>query len=916
VRALTKADPSVDVGRKGGGKALRLHALAANGHPVPAWAVIGIDVFEHFMQTIGWRDEVNRALSGPHLDASLDLSAHILQADVEDGIAHVIAEAYDLAGGGDVAVRSSGVEEDALTHSFAGQFDSFLNIRGIEQVVLHVKRCWASTFSKRAVLYRQQHGLVSHTAAMAVIVQRLIRAEKSGVLFTVNPSNGSHRELVISSTYGLGETLVEGAVDADTIIVDRVSGEPCEVCVGEKHERLVPSDNGPGCIALDLSVEQRSTLSLTDEEISDLSRIGCDIEDAFGVPQDIEWAFEEGVLWILQSRPVTTVAAPAVEAGENRLVGQASQKGRLRIWDNSNIIESYGDITSPLTFTFARHAYHQVYRWYCKSLGVPERLLRDMDEWQANRLAHFNGRVYYNLLNWYRMQHLLPFAGMKRRMMEVAMGVDEELSDEIAKEIRPFPRRSRATERLVRFIVSTVFVRRFVRSRREVKRFVDGFDKKFGVLDETDYGSMSAEELYEQMLMLDRELLPTWGPMVALEAIILTALGLLFGLTRLWLPDAPQWLYWNVGKPRKGVASAEPARRMAELAEMVAADPQLESSVRELDPREVYQQLVAIGKKDFLMAVDDYVARFGYRCANELKLEEPSMRDDITVFFKLLRGMQPKPTSHAPDGQRGLLAEDDDPDAYLALHMGRMKRLVYEAVRRKAQAALAAREQVRLCRSRAFGLARRIFRALDQELIRMGVLENAGDIFQLRLEELRACFEGTMSPAEIAPVVALRKQQQVAHERLTAPARFVTRGPMYWGGNLERAGWYGGVVREGRSTDSISVEGNGERRLRGIGCCSGRVEGDAKVLDAPVDVNGAVIVAYRTDPGWIAALPSASALLVERGSPLTHVAIVARELNIPTVVQIKDLTSEVQTGMRLAVDGSDGIVTILAEKSS
>jgi pyruvate,water dikinase len=900
MRALTAADPHSELERKGGGKALNLHALAAHGYSVPPWAVVGTDVFERFAERAGLNGEIERALRGTTADAQLGLRAKIVEANLEDPIVGAIGEAYERAGGGEVAVRSSGTEEDALSHSFAGQFDSFLNVRGLEQVVAHVKRCWASAFNERATLYRREHGLGSRASAMAVIVQRFVKAEKSGVLFTVNPSSGRGGELVISSVYGLGQSLVDGSVDADTIVLDRLTGRTDELHIGEKHERVVPAVDASGCVTVGVPLEEQSTLSLAAEEIATLSRVGIEIEDAFGGPQDVEWAFEQGTLWVLQSRPVT-----GLEAGVNGSAGLEDPVGQLRIWDDSNIIESFGDITSPLTFTFARHVYHQVHRWYCKSLKVPERLLREMDEWQANRLAYFNGRVYYNLLNWYRMQHLLPFAGMKRRMMEVAMGVEESLSEEIAKDVRPLPHRSRATERCVRLVVSTVFAWRFFRSGRDVRRFVKRFNESFAHLDALDYEGMSAEELYEQMLALDRELLPTWGPLVALEAIILTALGFLFGLTQRWLPDAPRWFYWNVGKPSKGVESAEPARAMVRLTEMVLADPDLERVVREAEPEAAHERLVADGKHDFLVAADDYIARFGYRSVDELKLEEPSMRDDIAVFFRLLRGSLSSPSLQADGAEGSQDGEAHDADAYLAAHLSRLRRAPYEVVRRKAQATLAAREQIRFCRSRGFGLVRRMSRALDQELLRVGVFSEAGDVFQLRLEELRGAFEGTISHDELTPLIALRKKQRLAHERLTAPSRFVTRGPMYWYGNIERADWHGGPSARAGTT--------GETKLQGVGCCPGTVIGEAKVLDAPVGVDGAVLVTYRTDPGWIAALPSASALLVERGSPLTHVAIVARELGVPTVVQIKNLTAAVRTGTLLNVDGSDGTVTILSE---
>ncbi len=872
MKALGPADPRAELERFGGGKALNLHALVAGGRRVPAWAVIGTDAFAHFAAGAGLMAEIERAMAGDDPEQRRLLREWIAAAAVDRTVFEVIAEAYERAGGEAVAVRSSGTEEDSSSNSFAGQFDSFLDLRGIDSVVDHVKLCWASTFSERAATYRRQRELGSASTAMAVIVQQLIAAEKSGVTFTVNPTNGSRRELVLSATTGLGQALVDGSGDADTIVLDRASGE-------RRRVELADEDGD---------------LCLDDQEVATLWQAGTEVEEQFGSPQDIEWAFADGQLWLLQSRAITTVGEAPPPKPE----------GQLRIWDNSNVVESFGGVTSPLTFTFARHVYHSVYRWYSKSLMVPESLLLEMDEWQANRLAYFNGRVYYNLLNWYRMQHLLPFPSMKRQMMELAMGVDESVSEELARDSRPLRHRSRATERRLRLVVSAVFAWRYLRSRRDVRKFIDRFGEQFVAIDAVDFESMSAEELYEQVLILDREVMPTWGPIVALEAIILTSLGFLFGLTQRWLPDAPRWFYWNVGKPKDGVESAEPARAMIVLANAALAEPEVEAIVREGEVGTVYPRLTAAGKSEFLATVDDYVARYGYRSVDELKLEEPSMRDDVGVFFTLLRSSLVAPSM--PVAGAGGEAEAHDADAYLDANLGRVRRFVYEIFRRKSQNALAAREKVRFCRSRGFGLVRRMARALDRELVATGVLEQEGDIFHLRLEELRGAFEGTISHQEWRPLIALRKRRKLVDEGLDAPPRFITRGPVYWYGNLDLAGWY-----DGPPEPTGEIEGD----LQGVGCCPGRVIGEARVSDAPVEVDGEVLVAYRTDPGWIAALPSVSALLVERGSPLTHVAVVARELGVPTVVQIKNLTASVRTGMLLDVDGSAGTVRVLLERS-
>jgi rifampicin phosphotransferase len=200
-------------------------------------------------------------------------------------------------------------------------------------------------------------------------------------------------------------------------------------------------------------------------------------------------------------------------------------------------------------------------------------------------------------------------------------------------------------------------------------------------------------------------------------------------------------------------------------------------------------------------------------------------------------------------------------------------------------------------------LARRMFRAIGREFAACGALEYGEDIFYLRLEEIRGAFEGTISHRELKPLVALRKQLEREDHELIPPDRFTTTGIPYWNGNLEGGGWF-----ESAADTTSAVAG---RKLYGTPCSPGSVEGEARVIRTPSDVGGGILVAYRTDPGWTPILASASALLIERGSPLTHVAIVARELGLPTVVQIKGLTREIHTGMRLRVDGEAGTITVL-----
>ncbi|MGW1894339.1 phosphoenolpyruvate synthase [Streptomyces sp. NPDC002004] len=888
MHALTSTDPQTHSTAAAGGKGRALGRLTSHGFPVPAWAVVGVDAFDAFLDAHGLRGTlagiVGTATPATAAGAARQARALIESAEVPAQVRSVVAQAYEHVGAGRVAVRSSGVEEDAAAFSFAGQFDSCLNVAGVDRVVDAVRRCWASAFSERSLHYRIRHGLPLRVTGMAVVVQTLVDARTSGVLFTTNPAGGPRDECVISAVYGLGEGLVSGAVDADTMVVDAHTGDVLRTVVGEKQERFHAGE-GAGCTVDAVDATDRARPALDPGRTEELRATGMRIATALGGPQDIEWAFDDRQLWILQSRPVTTRRAAASP--------DAPPGGELRIWDNSNIVESFSGICSPLTFTVAADVYGRVYRGYARSLRVPAAGLRQMDDWLPVMLGYFHGRVYYNLLHWYRMVRLAPGYRLNRRVLEASLGVDEPLDDATADALHPYVLRSVLRGRAARTVSAAAFLWRAVRIDALTDRFVRRFSAAYEAYDGVDHDALPGDEVYRRFQRMEHELIEIWGPMMVLDAILLTEIGLLHLLTRRWLPDAPAWFTPAVAGPGEDVESAEPARALAELAALVRSDAELTRIVTEIPPDRVYQELREAGCAVLLAAVDDYLARYGYRSMDELKLEVPDLHEDPSGLFAMVRSALPQ----APAGRRA------DADAYLDTRLHGPRRFLYEQVRRRTSRGLAHRERLRLCRTRAFGMAKRMLRAMGRDLERVGAIEEFADVFQLRLEELRGCYEGTIGHTEVKPLVALRKTLRAADERLTAPARFTTRGSVYWQGALGRGGWgeEGGPDAAAAGTE-----------LHGTPSCPGVVEGRAVVVDGPADAAGGILLAYRTDPGWVPVLPSASALLIERGSPLTHVAVVARELGIPTVVQIKDLIRRVPAGSTVRVDGGTGVVTVLA----
>lgn len=824
-----------------GAKAVHLESLKRKGFAVPAWGVVDVDVFRRFAAARRIARAIGDALGEVAADNAGAVADRIRRlitaAELTMDARRAVARACQEAGGDLFAVRSSSPDEDGADLSFAGQFDSFLNVRGFDEACERVRDCWASAFSERALRYRMRHGLPTTSVGLAVLVQTMVHADKSGVLFTADPVTGSRDEIVISAVRGLCDGLMSDVAPTHTVHIDRATGTA-------RHD-------GDSC--------------LTEPDIAALRRIADEIRATFGTPRDVEWASVHGELFLVQSRPITTPV-----------------DGELRIWDNSNIIESFSGFTSPLTYTFAVDVYARVYQEYARALLLPQRVRRQLADWLPAMLGYFHGHVYYNLTHWYRMVRLVPGYRLNRKVLEASLGVPP-LADEIADELHPYGRSSA----LVPLLSGAAYVVRFLTIGRSVRRFCRKFDIAATAFDHTGHDGVPCDQLFRRFRQLQRELIEGWGPMMVLDAALLTSVGVLHGLTRRWLPAAPDWFFWAAAGPGPEVESTEPVIALRRLAVQAHADPELIALVRTTPADQVRARLAAEGRHEFLAAVDDYVARFGFRSSDELKLETPDLSEDPSALFTMLREEPPITGSAGHD-----VAD------YLDSALGGTRRVVYDIVRRKVAAGMTDRERLRWRRVRAFGMAKRLLRAIGRDLAALGALDDWHDVFLLRLDEVRGCCDGTIAHAELKPLVRLRREQRLRDEHIAAPARFETRGVPYWRGNLERAGW------DAPATPLAPPS----RLLRGMPSSPGVVEGTAVRAG---DGGAGIVLAHHTDPGSVAALSSASALLVERGSPLTHVAVVARELGIPTVVQVKDLLAIVRAGARLRVDGGAGLVEVL-----
>lgn len=851
-----------------GGKAAGLQRLRESGVPVPEWRTVSARWARRHWVASGV--DPDSAPTGPA--DRLPLAARIRDTAPEPELVELVTELLTEIDADRVAVRSSGAAEDSTAQSLAGAFDTVLDVpvpRDADgrpdpgPVLEAIRSCWASALTART-------DDPAACAPIAAVIQQMVDAEVSGVAFTT-PGHSS-ASAVVAAAPGSGESIVSGEVDCDTYVLDA------------EGRRLSERRRGDGHVLDEARLHLLWTV---------LSRI--DPGDGTGV--DVEFSFDAAGLWLLQCRPVTAeMPVPDLEAPlqpDDVVIAQTPPDGERLLWDNSNIIESFNGPTSPLTFSTAANVYRHVYDGYAASLGVTGRQLEQVAQWTPHLLGYFHGRVYYNLLHWYRMVGIAPGYPLNRRVLEVALGVGEPLDTATARTLRPFDFPTPIHRLLARGRTTALYIRRALEVEQFVADFLTEFDAIYARFDACDYDSLSGPEVLDRFEEMETELLRRWGPVMVLDAALLTLSGLLFALTKALLPRAPEWFGFAVIAPGEDIESAQPAHALREMAAEVEPGSQLDAQIRTGDPQAAWEWIRDRGPADFAARCAEYVDRFGYRSLDELKLETPDLREDPSLLVVLLRGAL---AGTAP-------SRAGDAEAYLDAHLRGPRRRVYDALRCRTSAGAAARERLRFARTRAFGMVKRMVRAMGRDLERRGVVDSFDDVFFLHLDELRRLVRDPSSDPQVRSRIASRRTAMAAADAVTAPSRFWTAPEDH---RPERLGGLGFVAESAMTRATVGDT------LAGTASCAGTAEGEVVVVKRPEDIREGILVGYRTDPGWATALPAARALLIERGSPLTHVAIIARELGIPTIVQIDGLTAALADGMRVAVDATAGTVKVLS----
>jgi pyruvate,water dikinase len=746
------------------------------------------------------------------------------------------------------AVRSSGIEEDSQGQSFAGIHETRLNVdrAGLPEAVLACRR---SAGSPQALEYRRARGLSSDAIGIGVLVQRMVAAVTSGVAFTTNPVTGSD-ELVINSSWGLGEAVVAGQVDPDEFIVRKADRARLATRLGAKGGAAAPSS------------------SLTDAQIEALAALLVRIEQHYGAPQDVEWCHDEEQFWIVQSRPVTT--ARTSSASEPTLAEADIE------WTRANLIEVLPDQTSPLARDAIAEMLNLSYRRYMGRLLAPESVLGPM-------VKAFHGRLYFNLS---QQRHLFTVSRFPPADLMRALGHGERIrpEDEIVPRV-PLGKRLRYLPDMVRVGVATLRAPQIFRRHQERMRQV------VARLGAGDPRTMSDREVWD-VIAWWKDAAPDHIEVVfVMGSVAFYHAGVRKACEKVGVPHE-RLMYSELAAGERSV-STEQAIALVALAELARHEPRSADYLRTATTFAGYRE--ALAGTRFLDALDRFLDSYGHRGRYESDWALPRYREDPSpLLYAVGMHLQGPPEDlSARDAARAREAADAwrDFESHLTWWQRHtLLRRVRRTIRRLKQHYLW-REHVRSDLARALWYIRVWHLTLADRFVHRGWVDRRDDYFLLLSHEIGAVIDGRSDPDRLRTIASERARELADRKHVRMPL------------------W----MRESELPALLrapNVHASGDEELVGLCVSRGCVEGEVVVMRDAAEFarmkRGAILVAPATDPSWTPLFTLAAGVIVEIGGVLSHASTIAREYGLPALANVKDATRILRDGDRVRLDASAG----------
>jgi phosphohistidine swiveling domain-containing protein len=882
--------------RRVGGKAANLGALTRAGVSVPPGFCVTTRAFDLFIASLpdaSKHFDALDALDGTSPDAARAaaeamrraLSGLTMPAEVT---AAVVTAWHALGPEHALAVRSSATAEDLPGASFAGQQDTFLNVRGEAALLDATRRCWISLFTDRAVLYRARGGFGHRAVSLGVVVQRLIDPDVSGILFTADPITQNRHIVSIDAGFGLGEALVSGVISADLYRIDRRSGELLLARPGNKEFaiRSVPSG---GTRRENLPDSQRNARALSDEQVRALAEIGARIESLYGgTPQDIEWCIAQGAIYVVQARPITSLfpipKAPHADGG-------------LRVFLSFGHFQMMLDAMPRLS--------QEVWRLFFPA-GKKEAPTLRASPLPSPLMLAAGSRLFIDATG------VLRVPRAQRVVLGVLSHVYEALGQSAAALVkRPEFRAARtapgAIVRAVLRILGPVLARlpaallfqNPANGAAALERALEAVPRESQ--ERVHAAQTPAERIRQSAVELNALF---WRVRRYLPRILAGVMAhvLLRRLASGRWADEVRGEVDLLSRGLSGNVTTNMDLAVGDLTDLVRPHAELAALLKTHAWRDARALLPEVaGGRELLTALEKFLSRYGNRGASEIDASRPRWRDDPSLLLRVITGglSANEAGAHRRHHQAQIVAGEAaarrlEEAAGRGLG-GPWRRRLVRRLARVARIGLGLREHPKFIIVQVLGMVRAEVLAAGDLLTERGQLADPRGVWHLGFDELAAAL--TDATIDVRELVTARAADFRRDQLRKPPIVISSDGEIPTLGG-ERADLPAGA-------------------LAGTAASIGVVEGIARVVTDPdreVLHAGEILVAPFTDPGWTPLFVHAVGLVTEVGGMMTHGAVVAREYGIPAVVSVASAVTRIKTGQRIRVDGTRGFVQILEER--
>ena len=835
-----------------GGKGLNLGKLTRAGFRVPQGFCVTTDAYLSSVQDLA-EQNVN------------SIKALVLVPE----LVTEIRAAYEKLQTATVAVRSSATAEDLAEASFAGQQDTFLNVTS-DELLEALKACWASLWLERAIAYRETHGIADEGLAMAVVIQEMCEADASGVLFTVSPF--SQDVSIVESNWGLGESVVSGAITPDSFQVSRETGEVLEKTVATKREMVTAGG------VSEVAVAEQDVPSLTEAQLKALTQLGLRVESHYGQPMDIEWALADGQFVLLQARHITTssnATTPfkrthpppevAEEVAENLRQGEIHllkiySEAHGTVWCHHNIAEV---LPAPLPMTWS------IIRKFMSGNGGLGKAYRSLGFYPSKRVDSEGildlvcGRIYVNLnreaelyFDGFPFAH--DFNALKQNPQQAMYA---QAATDIARSTTSFW--LKLPLHIVRMSKAEMRLRQCRSDFDQVltTQVFPAFQSEVEAEWDISYSNLSDTELVGKFRTWCAKTLDDFAPK-ALTATLLAG----FSLQRL------------EGALQKCVDETAAKSIASRLISGLSGNLTIETNEK--------LQQAALGD----LSLTDFLKDYGHRAVDEFELARPRWREDTTYLEQIVESLQHENAGNPFSGAEQQMEQRESAEVKLS-ELAKNK----SGLRKQIESELAFTRRYMPFRETA-----KFYLMLGYEQIRRALIELdcryalEGGIFYLVPDELRQLINGKA----FNDIIATRKMERELLLQIEVP-------DVIFSDSLEQIG-------TPMTPDTAETD-------RGVGVSAGVATGKARVVLTPADVHPSdrdyILVCPSTDPAWTPLFLNAAGLVMERGGILSHGAVVAREYGVPAVANIPNATRHIADGQLLQIDGNAGTVSILTETS-